>query len=125
MASKSKQTKVGSLEVRTSKNGLKYLSGTILGNDFVAFKSKDEYLKEHPKAPNISGFVDREYGKDEKKEYLLALWNRTSKNGEKYLSGLVGDMNVVAFYDAKKELYNVFKQNDQPKADIKNEELPF
>ena len=125
MASKSKQTKVGSLEVRTSKNGLKYLSGTILGNDFVAFKSKDEYLKEHPKAPNISGFVDKEYGKDEKKEYLLALWNRTSKNGEKYLSGLVGDMNVVAFYDSKKELYNVFKQTEQPKADIKNEELPF
>lgn len=125
MASKSKQTKVGSLEVRTSKNGLKYLSGTILGNDFVAFKSKDEYLKEHPKAPNISGFVDKEYAKDEKKEYLLALWNRTSKNGEKYLSGLVGDMNVVVFYDAKKELYNVFKQNEQPKADIKNEELPF
>ena len=125
MASKSKQTKVGSLEVRTSKNGLKYLSGTILGNDFVAFKSKDEYLKEHPKAPNISGFVDKEYGKDEKKEYLLALWNRTSKNGEKYLSGLVGDMNIVAFYDSKKELYNVFKQTEQPKAEIKNEELPF
>lgn len=125
MASKSKQTKVGSLEVRTSKNGLKYLSGTILGNDFVAFKSKDEYLKEHPKAPNISGFVDKEYGKDEKKEYLLALWNRTSKNGEKYLSGLVGDMNIVAFYDAKKELYNVFKQTEQAKTDIKNEELPF
>lgn len=125
MASKKKQTKVGSLEVRTSKNGLKYLSGTILGNDFVAFKSKDEYLKEHPKAPNISGFVDREYGKDEKKEYLLALWNRTSKNGEQYLSGLVGDMNIVAFYDSKKELYNVFKQTEQPKADIKNEELPF
>ena len=125
MASKSKQTKVGSLEVRTSKNGLKYLSGTILGNDFVAFKSKDEYLKEHPKAPNISGFVDKEYGKDEKKEYLLALWNKTSKNGEKYLSGLVGDMNIVAFYDSKKELYNVFKQTEQPKADIKNEELPF
>ena len=125
MASKKKQTKVGSLEVRTSKNGLKYLSGTILGNDFVAFKSKDEYLKEHPKAPNISGFVDKEYGKDEKKEYLLALWNRTSKNGEKYLSGLVGDMNIVAFYDSKKELYNVFKQTEQPKAGIKNEELPF
>lgn len=125
MASKSKQTKVGSLEVRTSKNGLKYLSGTILGNDFVAFKSKDEYLKEHPKAPNISGFVDKEYAKDEKKEYLLALWNRTSKNGEKYLSGLVGDMNIVAFYDAKKELYNVFKQTEQAKTDIKNEELPF
>ena len=125
MASKKKQTKVGSLEVRTSKNGLKYLSGTILGNDFVAFKSKDEYLKEHPKAPNISGFVDKEYAKDEKKEYLLALWNRTAKSGEKYLSGVVGDINVVAFYDAKKELYNVFKQNDQPKADIKNEELPF
>ena len=125
MASKKKQTKVGSLEVRTSKNGLKYLSGTILGNDFVAFKSKDEYLKEHPKAPNISGFVDREYGKDEKKEYLLALWNRTSKNGEQYLSGLVGDTNIVAFYDSKKELYNVFKQTEQPKADIKNEELPF
>ena len=125
MASKSKQTKVGSLEVRTSKNGLKYLSGTILGNDFVAFKSKDEYLKEHPKAPNISGFVDKEYGKDEKKEYLLALWNRTSKNGEKYLSGLVGDINIVAFYDSKKELYNVFKQTEQPKAGIKNEELPF
>lgn len=125
MASKKKQTKVGSLEVRTSKNGLKYLSGTILGNDFVAFKSKDEYLKEHPKAPNISGFVDKEYGKDEKKEYLLALWNRTSKNREKYLSGVVGDMNVVAFYDAKKELYNVFKQTEQTKTDIKNEELPF
>ena len=125
MASKSKQTKVGSLEVRTSKNGLKYLSGTILGNDFVAFKSKDEYLKEHPKAPNISGFVDKEYGQDEKKEYLLALWNRTSKNGEKYLSGFVGDMNIVAFYDSKKELYNVFKQTEQPKAGIKNEELPF
>lgn len=125
MASKKKQTKVGSLEVRTSKNGLKYLSGTILGNDFVAFKSKDEYLKEHPKAPNISGFVDKEYGKDEKKEYLLALWNRTSKNGEQYLSGLVGDMNIVAFYDSKKELYNVFQQTEQPKARIKNEELPF
>ena len=110
MASKKKQTKVGSLEVLTSKNGLKYLSGTILGNDFVAFKSKDEYLKEHPKAPNISGFVDKEYGNNEKKEYLLALWNR---------------MNIVAFYDSKKELYNVFKQTEQPKADIKNEELPF
>ena len=125
MASKKKQTKVGSLEVRTSKNGLKYLSGTILGYDFVAFKSKDEYLKEHPKAPNITGFVDKEYGKDEKKEYLLALWDRTSKNGEQYLSGLVGDMNIVAFYDSEKELYNVFQQTEQPKARIKNEELPF
>ena len=125
MASKSKQTKVGSLEVRISKNGTRYLVGTILGKDYVAFKSKAEFMKEHPKAPNISGFVDKEYGEDEKKEYLLALWNHTSKNGEKYLSGSVGDMNVVAFYDAKKELYNVFKQTEQPKADIKNEELPF
>lgn len=125
MASKSKQTKVGSLEVRISKSGLKYLSGTILGTDYLAFKAKDDYLKEHPKAPNISGFVDKEYEEDEKKEYLLALWKHISKNGVKYLSGSVGDMNVVAFYDAKKELYNVFKQTEQPKADIKNKELPF
>ena len=128
MASKSKQTKVGSLEVKTSKSGLKYLSGTILGNNFVAFKSKEEYLKEHPKAPTISGFVDKDYAKDEKKEYILALWNRTSKKGEKYLSGMVGEMNIVAFYDAKKELYNVFKQTEQKEQatlDITSEEIPF
>ena len=128
MASNKKQTKVGSLEVKTSKNGLKYLAGTILGNNFVAFKSKDEYLKEHPKAPNITGFIDKEYANDEKKEHILALWNRTSKKGEKYLSGMVGDMNIVAFYDTKKELYNVFKQTEQKEQatlDITSEELPF
>lgn len=126
MASKSKQTKVGSLEVRTSKNGLKYLSGTILGNDFVAFKSKDEYLKEHPKAPNVSGFIDIDYQEGEKKEYTLALWSRSSKDGKtKYLSGVAGGVKIVAFFDAKKGVYNVFKEKELPKADITDEELSF
>lgn len=124
MASKSKQTKVGSLEVKTSKSGLKYLSGTILGSDYLAFKAKDEYLKEHPKAPNVSGFIDREYGKDEKKEYTLALWSRNSKDDKtKYLSGVAKGVNVIAFFDAKKGLYNVFKEKELPKADITDEEL--
>lgn len=126
MASKSKQTKVGSLEVRTSKSGLKYLSGTILGTDYLAFKAKPEYLEEHPKAPQVSGFIDLDYKEGEKKEYTLALWSRSSKDGNtKYLSGVAGGVKIVAFYDAKKELYNVFKQNDQPKADITDEELSF
>lgn len=126
MASKSKQTKVGSLEVRTSKNGLKYLSGTILGTDYLAFKAKPEYLEEHPKAPNVSGFIDIDYQEGEKKEYTLALWSRSSKDGKtKYLSGVAGGVKIVAFFDAKKELYNVFKQTEQPKADITDEELSF
>lgn len=126
MSSKSKQTKVGSLEVRTSKSGLKYLSGTILGTDYLVFKAKPEYLKEHPKAPNVSGFIDLDYKEGEKKEYTLALWSRSSKDGKtKYLSGVAGGVKVVAFYDEKKGLYNVFKQKEQAKADITDEELSF
>ena len=126
MASKSKQTKVGSLEVRTSKNGLKYFAGTILGTDYLAFKAKDEYLKEHPKAPIVSGFIDLDYNEGEKKEYTLALWSRSSKDGKtKYLSGVAGGVKIVAFFDAKKGLYNVFKEKELPKANITDEELPF
>ena len=126
MASKSKQTKVGSLEVRTSKNGLKYLAGTILGTDYLAFKAKPEYLEEHPKAPNVSGCIDLDYKEGEKKEYTLALWSRNSKDGKtKYLSGVAGGVKIVAFYDTKKGLYNVFKEKELPKADITDEELSF
>lgn len=132
MASKSKQTKVGSIEVRISKNGTRYLVGTILGKDYVAFKSKDEFMKEHPTAPQVSGFIDREYAKGEKKDYELALWSHKSKNGKTtYLSGMVGVdevTDIVAFYDEKHDIYNIYKQNhEEPKAkaDIKNEELPF
>ena len=134
MASKSKQTKVGSLEVRISKNGTRYLVGTILGKDYVAFKSKAEFMKEHPTAPQVSGFIDREYAEDEKKDYELALWSKKSKNGKiTYLSGMVGVdevTDIVAFYDEKHDTYNVFKQNhdkqsyDKP-IDIKEGELPF
>ena len=126
MASKSKQTKVGSLEVRTSKNGLKYLAGTILGADYLAFKAKPEYLEEHPKAPNVSGFIDLDYKEGEKKEYILALWSRNSKDGKtKYLSGVAGGVKIVAFFDAMKNVYNVFKEKELPKADITDEELSF
>ena len=126
MASKSKQTKVGSLEVITSKNGLKYLSGTILGTDQLAFKATPEYLEKHPKAPNVSGFIDLDYKEGEKKEYTLALWSRNSKDGKtKYLSGVAGGVKIVAFYDTKKGLYNVFKEKELPKADITDEELSF
>ena len=126
MASKSRQTKVGSLEVKTSKNGLKYLSGTILGIDYLAFKAKPEYLQEHPKAPNVSGFIDIDYQEGEKKEYTLALWSRSSKDGNtKYLSGVAGGVKIVAFFDAKKNVYNVFKEKELPKADITDEELSF
>ena len=132
MASKSKQTKVGSLEVRSSKNGTRYLAGTILGKDYVAFKSKAEFMKEHPTAPQVSGFIDREYAKDEKKDYELALWSKKSKNGKvTYLSGMVGVEDVtdiVAFYDEKHDIYNIYKQNREgpkAKADITDEELSF
>lgn len=126
MASKSKQTKVGSLEVRTSKNGLNYLAGTILGTDYLAFKAKPEYLKEHPKAPQVSGFIDIDYQEGEKREYTLALWSRSSKDGKtKYLSGVSGGVNIVAFYDEKKNVYNVFKEKELPKANITDEELSF
>ena len=126
MTSKSKQTKVGSLEVRTSKSGLKYLSGTILGTDYLAFKAKPEYLQEHPKAPQVSGFIDIDYQEGEKKEYTLALWSRSSKDGKtKYLSGLAGGVKIVAFFDEKKNVYNVFKEKELPKADITDEELSF
>ena len=138
MASKSKQTKVGSLEVRTSKAGLKYLAGTILGNNYVAFTAKAEMRQKFPDAPVISGFVDREYQEGEKKEYNLAFWKRTSKDGKtRYLSGKVGNDYIVAFYDDKHATYNVFLQSNekaQPKAgdkneqttlDITSEELPF
>ena len=126
MASNKKQTKVGSLEVRTSKDGLNYLSGTILGTDYLAFKAKPEYLKEHPKAPQVSGFIDLDYNEGEKKEYTLALWSRSSKDGKtKYLSGVAGGVKIVAFYDPKKYVYNVFKEKELPKADITDEELSF
>ena len=129
MASKSKQTKVGSLEVKTSKSGLKYLSGTILGNNYVAFTAKDEIRQKFPDAPVISGFVDREYQEGEKKEYNLAFWKRTSKDGKtRYLSGKVGNDYIVAFYDDKHATYNVFlkgNEKTQPKTDIKDGELPF
>ena len=126
MASNKKQTKVGSLEVKTSKNGLKYLAGTILGTDYLAFKAKPEYLQEHPKAPQVSGFIDLDYKEGEKKEYTLALWSRNSKDGKtKYLSGLAGGVKIVAFFDEKKNVYNVFKEKELPKADITDEELSF
>ena len=129
MASKSKQTKVGSLEVRTSKNGLKYLSGTILGNNYVAFPAKKEMRQKFPDAPVVSGFIDRDYQEGEKKEYNLAFWKRTSKNGKTtYLSGKVGNDYIVAFYDDKHATYNVFLQDNnktRPKSDITDEELSF
>ena len=126
MASNKKQTKVGSLEVRTSNSGLKYLAGAILGTDYLAFKAKPEYLEAHPKAPNVSGFIDIDYQEGEKKEYTLALWSRSSKDGKtKYLSGVAGGVKIVAFFDAKKNVYNVFKEKELPKADITDEELSF
>ena len=126
MAPKSRQTKVGRLGVRTSKNGLKYLSGTILGTDYLAFKAKPEYLEEHPKAPQVTGFIDLDYNEGEKKEYTLALWSRSSKDGKtKYLTGVAGGVKIVAFYDTKKNVYNVFKEKELPKADITDEELSF
>lgn len=129
MASKSKQTKVGSLEVKTSKSGLKYLAGTILGKNYVAFRSKAEFMKEHPTAPQVSGFIDREYAKDEKKDYELALWSKKSKNGKTtYLSGKVGvedGADIVAFYDEQHDTYNVYKQGHNKPMDIGKEEIPF
>lgn len=129
MASKSKQTKVGSLEVRISKNGTRYLAGTILGKNYVAFRSKAEFMKEHPTAPQVSGFIDREYAKDEKKDYELALWSKKSKNGKTtYLSGKVGvedGADIVAFYDEKHDTYNVYKQDYNKPMDIDKEEIPF
>lgn len=127
MASKSKQTKVGSLEVRISKKGLRYLSGTVMGNNYVAFPAKKEMRQKFPDAPVVSGFIDRDYQEGEKKEYNLALWKRTSKNGKTtYLSGKVGNDYIVAFYDDKHDTYNVYLQgNDNPKADITDEELSF
>lgn len=129
MASKSKQTKVGSLEVRISKNGTRYLAGTILGKNYVAFRSKAEFMKEHPTAPQVSGFIDREYAKDEKKDYELALWSKKSKNGKTtYLSGKVGvedGADIVAFYDEKHDTYNVYKQGHNKPMDIDKEEIPF
>lgn len=127
MASKSKQTKVGSLEVRISKKGLRYLSGTVMGNNYVAFKAKEEMRQKFPDAPIISGFIDRDYQEGEKKEYNLAFWSRTSKDGKtKYLSGKVGNDYIVAFYDDKHATYNVYLQGtDKPKADITDEELSF
>ena len=105
---------------------MKYLSGTILGTDYLAFKAKPEYLEEHPKAPQVNGFIDIDYQEGEKKEYTLALWSRSSKDGKtKYLSGVAGGVKIVAFSDAKKGLYNVFKEKELPKADITDEELSF
>ena len=50
---------------------------------------------------------------------------KTSKAGMKYLSGVAGGVKIVAFYDAKKNVYNVFKEKELPKADITDEELSF
>ena len=127
MASNKKQTKVGSLEVKTSKKGLKYLSGTVMGNNYVAFAAKEEMRQKFPDAPIISGFIDRDYQEGEKKEYNLAFWKRTSKDGKtRYLSGKVGNDYIVAFYDDKHATYNVYLQgNDKPKADKTDEELSF
>ena len=129
MASNKKQTKVGSLEVRISKKGLRYLSGTILGNNYVAFPATKEMRQKFPDAPVVSGFIDRDYQEGEKKEYNLAFWKRISKDGKtRYLSGKVGNDYIVAFYDDKHATYNVFLQDNNKlnqTTDITDEELSF
>ena len=108
---------------------IRMLLSLFTHSNYVAFTAKDEMRQKFPDEPVISGFVDRDYQEGEKKEYNLAFWKRTSKDGKtRYLSGKVGNDYIVAFYDDKHATYNVFlqgKDKTQPKADIKNEELPF
>lgn len=109
---KTQQKQIGSLELKKSKKGATYLSGTIEGTDYIAFKSSDEWMSKHPTAPTYSGYEDLDYEEDDVKEYSLALWSRVSASNNKYLSGICGDKKIVAFYDSESLTFRVYEQRE-------------
>lgn len=112
------------------------------GNDF--FTGKDENginlvgffntKKQNPKEPDLRVYVQGEDGKASKDEFI-SLWCNVSANGNKYLTGKLGEKRVVGFIrknDNEKAPYvSVYYSEDKPKEEapkqetIENEDLPF
>ena len=84
----------------TTDNDVTYLSGNLseeLGyKKLIAFYN---FPKQNEKAPDINVFtLDDENKRDTK---VISLWNQTSKQGVKYLSGLTNENeNVVGFFNS-------------------------
>lgn len=84
----------------TTDSDVTYLSGNLseeLGyKKLIAFYN---FPKQNEKAPDINVFtLDDENKRDAK---VISLWNQTSKQGIKYLSGLTNENeNVVGFFNS-------------------------
>ena len=88
----------------TTDNDVTYLSGNLsedLGyKKLIAFYN---FPKQNEKAPDINVFtLDDENKRDTK---VISLWNQTSKQGVKYLSGLTNENeNVVGFFNSSDDV---------------------
>ena len=82
-----------------SNNGICYLSGNTSGENavlkLVGFFNNH---KKNPKEPDVRIYTEDENGKQDKE--ICSLWENTSKNGNKYLSGTTDENEkIIAFYN--------------------------
>ena len=83
-----------------SKGGVSYLSGNTPGDKGASLSLVGFFnnKKKNPKEPDIRIYSQDEDGKQDKE--VCSLWESTSKNGNKYLSGTTDEKeNIVAFYN--------------------------
>lgn len=78
-----------------AKSGVDYLSGNTTDKiRLMGFFNKN---KKNPKEPDVRIYSLDEEGKQQ--DEVCALWEVSSKNGHKYLSGNSEDDFIVAFYN--------------------------
>ena len=78
-----------------AKSGVDYLSGNTKDKiQLMGFFNKN---KKNPKEPDVRVYTLDENGKQQ--DEVCALWESTSKGGNKYLSGNSEDDFLVAFYN--------------------------
>lgn len=99
----SKLTDFCGLWKRTGKNGNTYFTGKVNGTDIIGFINNKQ--NDAGNRPYI-----RLYKKEDIKQDVGALWYHKRQNGKQaYMSGKIGDTEVVAFVNKK-----ATEENRQP-----------
>ena len=78
-----------------AKSGVDYLSGNT--KDKIRLMGFFNKTKKNPKEPDVRVYTLDDEGKQQ--DEVCALWEVSSKNGHKYLSGNSDDDFIVAFYN--------------------------
>lgn len=115
-----------------AKSGKEYFTGkTADGLKLTGFFNSK---KKNPKEPDLRVYTHDSNG-DLNKEVYVSLWCNVSKNGNKFLTGKIGDKRIVGFIrktDNEKAPYvSVYYSEDKEPEQVTmeetedNEEVPF